>query len=381
MNKEKFIYLDNNSTTRLDPAVFDAMAPYFADYYGNSGSPNQNGIAAAAAVDLARKRLKSIFNIPDGKILFAPSSTVSINVAIAGMAFGSYPGKNHLITQATEHPAVLETMKYLSSLGFKITILPVDRLGYIDPGDLKNAITDKTILVSLMAANNEIGTLQPLKEVGKICREKGILFHSDVTQAAGRYPINANDLNLDLISGGGHKIHGPKGIGYLAISDTKLISKITPLYHGGGQEDGLFPGTLNVPLIVGLSRALELAYKNKETENPFLERLSRSFLGVLQDERVVFKINGPEKRLVNNLSLVFTGIASSVMLSNIRQVAFSAGSACSAGTESHVLKAIKLTQDEINSTLRFGFSRFNNENEVREAAGIVAYFTKTQRLS
>lgn len=379
MNKEKFIYLDNNSTTRLDSAVFDAMAPWFMEFYGNTGSPNPNGIAAAAAVELARKKLRLIFNIPEGEMLFSPSSTVSINTAIAGIAFGSYPKKDHLITQATEHPAVLETMKYLSSLGFQITILPVDNLGFIDPVQLKSAITDKTILVSLMAANNEIGTLQPLKEAGAICMEKEVLFHSDVTQAAGRYRIDANELNLDLISGGGHKIHGPKGIGYLAVRNADLVSNIVPLLQGGGQEKALFPGTLNVPLIVGLSKALEITYENRETENAFLKRFSDAFREVLENEGVDFRINGPEERLVNNLSIVFTGVKSSTMLSNIRQVAFSAGSACSAGTESHVLKAIDLSHEDINSTLRFGFSRFNTEDEVNEAAGIVAKFIKSQR--
>ncbi len=379
MNTEKFIYLDNNSTTRLDPAVFDAMEPWFTDFYGNSGSPHQNGIAAASAVELARKSIKSIFNIPEGEILFSPSSTVSMNVAITGNAFGSYPKKDHLITQATEHPAVLESMKYLSSLGFNITILPVDQSGYIDPAQLAESITDKTIMVSLMAANNEIGTLQPLKEAGAICKETGVIFHSDVTQAAGRYHLDAEELHLDLISGGGHKIHGPKGIGYLALRNSALLSKIVPLYHGGGQEKALFPGTLNVPLIVGLSKALEMAYGQRETENRFLARLSKTFRETLVKEDVEFRINGPEERLVNNLSISFPGVRSSVMLSQVRQVAFSAGSACSAGTESHVLKAIKLSHDEINSTLRFGFSRFNTEDEVREAAGLVAKFIKTQR--
>ena len=379
MNTEKFIYLDNNSTTRLDPKVFEAMVPYFYEIFGNSGSPNPNGIVAAAAVEHSRNSIKSIFKIPDGEVLFSPSSTVSINVAIAGIAFSFYPKKNHLITQTTEHPAVLETVKYLSSLGFEITILAVDRLGFIDPEQLKTSITEKTILVSLMAANNEIGTLQPLEEAGRICSERGVYFHSDVTQAAGRYEINAKSLHLDLISGGGHKIHGPKGIGYLAVRDRNLINRITPLYHGGGQENALFPGTLNVPLIVGLSEALSVAHGIKDSENALLRRFSDIFQQILRDKGIEFGINGPADRLANNLSVVFKGITSSRMLSGIRQVAFSAGSACSAGSESHVLKAIGLSHNEINSTLRFGFSRFNTESEVVQAAEIIANFIKTER--
>lgn len=379
MNKEKFIYLDNNSTTRLDPAVLEAMAPFFLEYYGNSSSPHSCGIVAAAAVEIARRKIASIFAINDGEVLFAPSSTVSINVAITGTAISGYPGKDHLITQATEHPAVLVTMRYLRTLGFNITILPVDCKGLIDPDQLRDSITDKTVLVSLMAANNEIGALQPLRIAGEICKERDVLFHSDVTQAAGRYDLNAEELNLDLLSGGGHKIHGPKGIGYLAVRNKRLLSKISPLYHGGGQEAALFPGTLNVPLIVGLSRALELATVNRESESDHLSRLSLLFRERLESEGIDFKLNGPDERLVNNLSLVFRGIKSSHVISSIKTVAFSAGSACSAGTESHVLKAIGLECEEINSTLRFGFSRFNTVEEVNEASLIFANFIKSKR--
>ncbi len=379
MNKEKFIYLDNNSTTRLDPAVYDAMAPWFMEFYGNSSSPNSNGIAAAAAVENARRKIASIFAFQDGEILFAPSSTLSINTAIAGVAFSGYPAKDHLITQATEHPAVLETMKYLRTLGFNVTILPVDYNGLIDLDQLRDSITDKTLLVSLMAANNEIGTLQPLRDAGNICKERGVLFHSDVTQAAGRYDLNAEELNLDLISGGGHKIHGPKGTGYLAIRKKSLLKKITPVYHGGGQEAALFPGTLNVPLIVGLSRALELSCANRESENRHLSGLSLLFREILESEGIDFRLNGPENRLVNNLSIRFRGIKSSHLIGSIKNVAFSAGSACASGNESHVLKAIGLTTDEINSTLRFGFSRFNTVEEVKEASLIFANFIKSKR--
>lgn len=381
MNKNNLIYLDNNSTTRVDPRVFDAMAPYFHEFYGNPSSPHRYGLDTSIAVEAGRLTIKRLFGIEDQELYFTSSATESINIAIMGTAFANFSSKKHLITQATEHPAVLEVFKTLESLGFRTTVLPVDGEGFVDPQAIKNAIEPDTLLVSIMAANNEIGTMQDLQSIGNICEEAQVLFHSDLTQAAGRYAFNVREIKLDMISGGAHKIHGPKGIGYLGLNKTTKKIKINPLMYGGGQENGLSPGTLNVPLIVGLSKALEICENNRPTEKEFLNGLRLLFLRILTEGVQGVSLNGPKERLLNNLSLKFDHIRSNDLISGIKTLAFSAGSACATGEgkPSHVLKAIGLNDTQIKSTARFGFSRFNTEDEIYRAANEIVNYIRLKR--
>ncbi len=381
MNKNNLIYLDNNSTTRVDSRVFDAMAPYFHEFYGNPSSPHRYGLEASIAVEASRTNIKKLFGIEDRELYFTSSATESINIAVMGTAFANFSNKKHLITQATEHPAVLETFKNLESLGFRTTVLPVDGEGFVDPQAIKNAIEPDTLLVSIMAANNEIGTMQDLANIGKICEETEVLFHSDLTQAAGRYAFNIKELKLDMISGGAHKIHGPKGIGYLGLNKTAKKIRINPLMYGGGQENGLSPGTLNVPLIVGLSKALEICDENRANETEYLNGLRLQFLRTLTEGIQGVHLNGPKERLLNNLSLRFDNIMSNDLISGIKTLAFSAGSACATGEgkPSHVLKAIGLNDSQIKSTARFGFSRFNTEDEINRAANEIVNYLRLKR--
>lgn len=381
MNKNNLIYLDNNSTTRVDPRVFDAMAPYFHELYGNPSSPHRYGLEASIAVEASRLMIKKLFGIEDRELYFTSSATESINIAIMGTAFANFSIKKHLITQATEHPAVLEVFKSLESLGFRTTVLDVDGQGFVDPQAIKNAIEPDTLLVSIMAANNEIGTLQDLVSIGKICEETEVLFHSDLTQAAGRYDFNVSEIKLDMISGGAHKIHGPKGIGYLGLNKTTKKIRINPLMYGGGQENGLSPGTLNVPLIVGLSKALEICEENRTGETEFLNGLRQLFFTTLTENIEGVHLNGPGIRLLNNLSLRFDNISSNDLINGIKTLAFSAGSACATGEgkPSHVLRAIGLNDSQIKSTARFGFSRFNSGHEILTAANEIVNFIKLKR--
>ncbi|MBN8546110.1 MAG: cysteine desulfurase [Ignavibacteria bacterium] len=381
MKIQKFIYLDNNATTPVDPTVLREMLPYFSEVYGNPSSSHHYGIKASAAIEAARLNIKSLFNIPDGDLYFTSSATASINLAIAGQAYGNYPAKKHLITQATEHPAVMGTFSHLQSIGFDITILDVDHTGKVDPDQLAKAIRKDTLLVSIMAANNEIGTLQDLAVIGGICKNHDVIFHSDVTQYAGRYELNMKQLNVDLLSGGAHKIHGPKGIGYLAINRSSKRIKINPLLFGGGQENGLSPGTLNTPLTVGLSKALSLMDSKKKREESELTELRNSFCSFLGTLDVNFLVNGSKDRLFNNLSLQFPGISAGDMLNDLSHIMFSTGAACSSdnGSRSHVLRAIGLNDEEIASTARFGFSFMNTLDEIQVAAVAISNYIKSKR--
>jgi cysteine desulfurase len=381
MIKNKFIYLDNNSTTQVDPSVLAEMLPYFGTDYGNPASPHSLGLKASTAVETNREYVKNYFNIQSGNLFFTSSATESINLAIAGLAYANYPTKKHLITQTTEHPAVLETMNHLRALGFQITILEVDGSGFVNPDDVKNAIVGETLLVSIMAANNEIGTLQDVSNIGMICAERDVIFHSDITQAAGRYIFDVEAQNIDIVSGGAHKIHGPKGIGYLGINLANKKIKINPLLFGGGQENGLSPGTLNVPLIVGISKALTIFNDCREVEADYLLNLKARFLDIIQSNLGAIKINGPKTRLMNNLSICFGEINTSEMIKEIKGIAFSTGSACASesGKKSTVLRAIGLTDSEITSTARFGFSRFNTEEEIVQAAMLISEYIKHTR--
>lgn len=372
------IYLDNHATTPMDERVFGEMTPYFMEQFGNASSRQHAfGWKAEAAVEVARKRVAKLLKAGEKEIVFTSGATESNNLAIKGIAEQLLKKGNHIITCETEHKAVLDVCKNLAKFGFDITVLKTDSGGEISLDELRSAITEKTILVSLMAANNEIGTIHPLKEIGEICREKGVIFHTDATQAIGRLPIDVGVLNIDLLSLTGHKFYGPKGCGVLYIREGIVLKS---QQEGGGQEGGFRAGTLNVPGIVGVGKAADIAEKELAHEGNFLKELRDSFFKKLHSELGdVVEINGvdffktPQKRLPNNLNVSFKNVRAATLMMNMKDIAVSAGSACSSGqgAPSHVLKAIGLTNERTLSAIRFGFGRFSTREESEFAAGRV----------
>lgn len=362
------IYLDNHSTTRPDPRVVEAMLTCLTENYGNASTKaHEFGWKAEAAVEAARKSAAGLLNAARDEIIFTGGATESINLALKGAA-ESYRSKgNHIITQQTEHKAVLDTCRYLEKCGFTVTYLPVDKYGMIDLDELAGAITDKTILVSIMFANNEIGTIQPVHEIGRICNERNVLFHTDATQAIGKIPVDVIKDNIDLLSMTGHKFHGPKGCGLLFIKNKSPKIKLTPQTHGGSQEKGLRSGTLNVPAIAGLGKACEIARSEIQTEFSLLKSLRDRLQNGITSNIKEVAINGhPVYRLPNNLNISFRGVNADSLMMAIREIAVSTGSACSSDSPetSHVLNAIGAEAELKRSTIRFGVSRFNTEEEI-----------------
>ncbi|HSB75658.1 MAG TPA: aminotransferase class V-fold PLP-dependent enzyme, partial [Terriglobales bacterium] len=337
------IYMDNHATTPVDPRVLEAMLPYFTEKFGNPASHSHEfGWTAEAAVEEARQQIARLIGAQAKEIVFTSGATESDNLAITGAATACREKGDHIITVATEHKAVLDTCRHLEKAGLKVTYLAVDKDGLLDLNALRNALTSKTILVSVMAANNEIGVLQPLEEIGKMCRERGVLFHSDAAQGAGKIPLNVDQLKLDLLSISGHKIYGPKGVGALYVRSQPQAC-VAPLIHGGGHEHGMRSGTLNVTGIVGLGKACELCAQEMNEENQRVvalrTRLKDAILGRLEDVHV----NGSlERRLPGNLNLAFGHVDAEALQMGLRDVAVSSGSACSSASiaPSHVLKAI-----------------------------------------
>lgn len=362
------IYLDNHSTTKVDDEVIEAMLPYFRDYYGNASSRTHSfGWKAEAAVERSRYIIaKNLGCLPE-EILFTSGATESNNLAIRGVAQHYYQKGNHIISSSIEHSSVLETMKNLEKQGFEITFLDPETDGIINPSKVENAIKPNTILISIMTANNEIGTLQPIKEIAQIANAHNIIFHTDAVQAIGKINFSFEEIKADLISFNAHKIHGPKGIGGLFIRKKQPQLRLSPVLFGGGHERGLRPGTLNVPLIVGFAKTIEIAVKNLSTYQTYVKFLrDKLMMGLLENIPDAF-INGSiEKRLPNNLNIRFNEIKSETLYSEIKDIAFSLGSACSSntGAASHVLKAIGLSKEEILSSIRFGLSKFNTESEI-----------------
>jgi len=362
------IYLDNHATTPMDPRVLEAMLPYFMEKFGNAASRNHAfGWAAEEAVETARDQIAKLIGATPKEIIFTSGATESDNLAIKGVAEMYREKGNHIITAVTEHKAVLDTCKRLEKYGYRVTYLPVQKDGLVDLEDLKRAIDDKTILVTIMAANNEIGILQPWAEIGKICRERGVLFHTDAVQAVGKVPIDVNKDNIDLLSISGHKIYGPKGVGALYVRRKNPRVQVSAIIDGGGHERGMRSGTLNVPGIVGLGKACELARLEMAEEAKKLgglrDRLKDRIMGRLDE---VF-INGTmEHRLPGNLNISFAYVEGESLLMGINDVAVSSGSACTSATlePSYVLKALGTGDDLAHSSIRFGIGRFNNEAEV-----------------
>jgi len=359
------IYLDNHATTSVDPRVLDEMLPYFSEQFGNAASRNHSfGWAADNAVKTARLRAANLLGASPEEIVFTSGATESDNLAIKGVA-ESYRGNgNHIITGTTEHKAVLDSCHHLEQNGFRVTYLPVQTNGLIDLGGVERTVDDRTILVTIMAANNETGTLQPIAEIGKLCRERGVIFHTDAAQAAGKIPLNVDEQNIDLLSISAHKLYGPKGVGLLYV---RKGVKLSPIIDGGGHERGMRSGTLNVPGIVGLGRACEISQQEMPRESArtaaLRDRLRDKLLGSLDG----VAINGSsERRVPGNLNVSFAGIEGEELLTALDGIAVSSGAACTSAhiEPSYVLKALGLSDELAQASLRFGIGRFNTEAEI-----------------
>ncbi len=380
------IYMDNQATSPLDPRVLDAMMPYLTTKFGNAASRNHSfGWEAEKAVDAAREQIAKLIGATAKEIIFTSGATESDNLAIKGVAEMYRERGNHIITQVTEHKAVLDTCKRLEKYGYRVTYLPVKADGLIDLEDLKRAIDDKTILVTIMAANNEIGVLQPIREIGKICHEKGVIFHTDAVQAVGKVAFNVVADNVDIASISAHKIYGPKGVGALYVRRRNPRVQIAAQIDGGGHERGMRSGTLNVPGIVGLGKACEIALEEMDSEAAYLRGLRDRLREKIEAELDCVHVNGSmEHRLPGNLNMSFLYVEGESLLMGINDVAVSSGSACTSATlePSYVLKALGLGDDVAHSSIRFGLGRFNTQAEVDYvAAKLVDIVKKLRELS
>ncbi len=368
------VYMDAHATTPCDPAVIDAMLPTLGRMFGNAASSHHAfGWEAEALVEQARELLAGLIGATPSEIIFTSGATESDNLAIKGVAHAYRRKGRHLITSQIEHHAVLHSFQALEREGFEVTYLPVDRSGRVDPEDLRRAIRNETILVSVMAANNEIGVIQPLAEIGAICAENGIFFHTDAVQALAHVKIDVNTSAVDLLSVSAHKMYGPKGVGALYIRRRNPRVRLEPLLSGGGHERGLRPGTLNVTGIVGLGKAAELVVAARDEESRRIARLRDRLQQRLLDQLDGVRVNGGEDhRLPNNLHVTFQGVKAEWMLKAMRNVAVSSGAACASASNepSHVLRALGATPEDAESSLRFGLHRFTTEQEVDFAADL-----------
>jgi cysteine desulfurase len=362
------IYLDNHATTPVDPRVVEAMLPYFTEKFGNAASRNHSfGWTAEEAVENGRAQVARLISATPKEIIFTSGATESNNLAIKGVAEMYREKGNHIITQVTEHKAVLDTCKRLEKYGYEVTYLPVAKDGRIDLGDLRRAITPKTILISIMYANNEIGVIQPIEEIGKIAKEKGVFFHTDAVQAAGKVPVDVQKENIDLLSISAHKVYGPKGVGALYVRRRNPRVQLASIIDGGGHERGMRSGTLNVPGIVGLGKAVELAQNEMPEESARLRSLRDYLKDGLFAKLDEIYINGSmTHRLPHNLNVSFAYVEGESMLMGINDVAVSSGSACTSATlePSYVLKALGVGEDLAHTSIRFGLGRFNTKEEV-----------------
>ena len=380
------IYMDYHATTPMDPRVLEAMLPYFTGKFGNAASRNHSfGWEAEEAVEKARTQIAQLIGASAKEIIFTSGATESNNLAIKGIAEMHRERGNHIITQVTEHKAVLDTCKRLEKSGYRVTYLPVNADGLVDVEDIKRAIDDKTILVSIMAANNEIGVVQPVAEIGKLCHEKNVIFHTDAVQAVGKVPIDVNAMNIDVLSLTAHKIYGPKGVGALYVRRRNPRVQISEQINGGGHERGMRSGTLNVPGIVGLGEACEIAGKEMVEESARLTKLRDRLKAKLEAAIDYVHVNGSmEHHLPGNLNMSFVYVEGESLLMGINDVAVSSGSACTSATlePSYVLKALGLGDDVAHSSIRFGLGRFTTEAEVDYvAAKVIDVVLKLRELS
>ena len=361
------IYMDNNATTPLDPRVLEAMMPYLTTEFGNAASRSHPfGWKAEEAVDRAREQIAALIGGNEKEIVFTSGATESINLALKGTAEFYKEKGNHIITVRTEHKATLDTAKRLERQGFEATYLPTDKDGRISAQQLREAITDKTILVSVMLANNEIGTVQPIAELGEVTREKGVLFHVDAVQGVGKVPFDVEKMKVDLASLSGHKIYGPKGIGALWVRRKPRV-RIAPIIDGGGHERGMRSGTLNVPGIVGFGKAAQLCQELMPEESKHTYELRMRLQTYLFDHLDHLELNGhPTERLPGNLNVSFAYVEGEALMMAIKHVAVSSGSACTSASlePSYVLRACGVSEDLAHTSIRFGIGRFNTEAEV-----------------
>jgi cysteine desulfurase len=384
------IYMDHHSTTPVDPRVLEAMLPYFTQTFGNAASRNHVfGWEAEAAVDEARHQVASAMSAADKEIVFTSGATESDGLAILGAARMYRQKGNHVVTGQTEHRAVLDNCEGLEKEGFEVTYLPVDRFGRISPDQVRAAITERTILVTLMLANNEIGTIHPIGEIAAVCRERGVLFHTDAVQGFGKIPFDVEGTRVDLASVTAHKIYGPKGVGALYVRSKNPRVRLSPIILGGGHERGLRSGTLNVPGIVGFGKAAEISVNEREAEARRMRLLRKRLHDGIVSRVEDVRLNGAplpeiaedgalapgekEWRLPGNLNLSFAGVEGEALLMGLRDIAVSSGSACTSASlrPSHVLKAIGVPDDLAHSSLRFGLGRWNTEEEVDFTIGAV----------
>jgi cysteine desulfurase len=386
------IYLDHHATTPVDPRVVAAMLPYFTEKFGNAGSINHPyGWEAKDAVDAARASIAAALNCGEREIVFTSGATESNNLALKGIAERSRKKGNHLVSVGTEHKSVLDVLDKLSRRDYEVTLLPVEPIGsptcgLLDPQRVADALRPDTILVSVMAANNEIGVLQNIAEIGRLCRERGVTFHCDATQAVGKVPVDVEAWHVDLLSFTAHKIYGPKGIGALYVRRRTPAVRLAAQIDGGGQEHGFRSGTLNVPGIVGFAKALELCLAEVPPETDRLIALRRRLFDGIVGQIDGVSLNGPALdmpglRLPNNLNLSFAGVDGEALMMSMKHVAVSSGSACtSANPEpSHVLRALGLSEELTRASLRFGLGRFNTEAEIDRAVELTVESVQTLR--
>ena len=362
------VYMDNHATTPVDPRVLEEMLPYFQDRFGNAASRNhQFGWTAEEAVDRARRQVAALINANPKEIVFTSGATESDNLALKGVAEMYAQKGDHIITCVTEHKAIIDSAKHLEKNGIRVTFLPVDALGLIDLDQLEAAITDKTILISIMTANNEVGVLQDIKEIGRIAREKGVLFHTDAVQAVGKVGFDVQEMNVDIASISAHKMYGPKGVGAIYVRRRKPRVLLSPIIDGGGHERGMRSGTLNVPGIVGFGKAAELADEELEEEMARIFQLRERLRTTFEQNLDEVFINGDLKRRVpGNLNMSFAYVEGESLLMGIDNIAVSSGSACTSASlePSYVLKALGVGEDLAHTSIRFGIGRFNTEEEI-----------------
>jgi cysteine desulfurase len=379
------IYLDYQATTPMDPRVLEAMMPYFTHKFGNSGSRSHAyGWEAEEGTEKARGQVAKLIGADEKEVIFTSGATESNNLAIRGVAEFYKDRKNHIITTVTEHKCVLDTCRHLEQQGFEVTYLPVKQDGLLDLDVLRAAITDKTVLVSVMAVNNEIGVIQPLAEIGRICREKKVFFHTDAAQAAGKIPLDVEALNIDLMSISGHKIYGPKGIGALYVRRKPRV-RLVPMIVGGGQERGFRSGTLPTPLCVGLGEAAEICMKEMDAEAKRLKKLQERMLNGLRAKLTDIVVNGDlEHRIPGNLNISFAYVEGESLMMGIKNLAVSSGSACTSASlePSYVLRALGVEEEMAHTSLRIGLGRFTTEHEIDTAVEeLVRHVNKLREMS
>lgn len=377
------IYLDYHATTPVDPEVMKTMLPYFTELFGNASSRNHEfGWSAEAAVEKARAQIAALIGASEKEIIFTSGATESNNLALIGAAQMYKEKGRHIITAPTEHKAILDTCQYLVTQGFDLTVLPVDTTGRVNPEDLKKAIRPDTIIVSIMFANNEIGTVNPIAEIGQICKQFGVIFHTDAVQGAGKLPIDVQKMGIDLLSLSAHKIYGPKGVGALYVRRKGPRVRLSPLIHGGGHERGMRSGTLNVPGIVGFGKACEVALRVMPEETMRLRELRDLLWTRLNAELDEIYLNGhPTERLPNNLNVSFAFVEGESLMMGMKELAVSSGSACTSSSlePSYVLKAIGVGEDLAHTSIRFGLGRFTTREEIEYAAKKVIETVKKLR--